>query len=71
MDWLLDQAKSASPFVAVFLLIVGGSTIGVLWRSLVKSQREVTELARGQNRVMMKFTRALDKLANKVARNGR
>lgn len=66
MDWLFDQAKTASPFVAAFCIFVAG----VLWRQHVKDQRTIVSMGREMTRAMSAVSRNLGRLAGKNS-NGR
>ena len=62
MDWLLKQAETASPFVAVFSLGVAG----ILWRQHLKDARTVASLVASSNRAMIAATRAITRLGTIV-----
>lgn len=59
MDWLLSQAQTASPFVAVFCL----GACGVLWHTHIKDQRTILSMASSMTRALLASARAMEKLA--------
>lgn len=70
LSWLFEQAKTASPFVAVICL--GGSIVfgRILWRVMwlrhLRDIDDVKEIARAQIRVQEEDTKAKEKLAHAI-----
>ena len=54
LNWVMEQAKAASPLVAVFCLGVAG----LLWRQHVKDQRTILAMWRAQMAAAKAQTRA-------------
>jgi hypothetical protein len=72
LSWVLDQAKSAGPLVAVAAIAVNV----ILWRSLrseqTKNRGSTEAMARSMTRAMIANAKALSKLSTKLERrNGR
>jgi len=73
MDWLLTQAQTASPFVAVFCIIVLGTVVPVLWRRHLKDQDNHNRLSQAflrsnvaQAKAMNAISRAIGELSGKL-----
>ncbi len=62
MDWLLTQAQTAGPFVAVFCLGVAG----LLWRQHLRDLRTIASMGSSMNRALTASARAMEKLAGKI-----
>lgn len=60
--WLWDQAKFASPFVAVFCL----AACGILWRQHVRDLKSLESIARSNNRAMVANAKSTTRLAASV-----
>lgn len=67
MEWLIEQAKTASPFVAMFCLGVAA----LLWRQHLADQKKFDDMMATTNRAMVAAARALSKLATKIEGNNR
>lgn len=63
MEWLIEQAKVASPFVAMFSLLVSGFAVKVLWAQHQQDQKTILELSAELKRSMTATARALARLA--------
>lgn len=66
MEWLIGQAQTASPFIAVFMMVVGGSAVLVLWKQHQKDQQRLESITAQGNRAMTAAAKALTKLATKI-----
>lgn len=68
LEWLLEQAKTASPLFAVGCL----AAVGVLWRQHIKDQRTIQSLNQSGSRAMTAVARAMTRLSTKIeAERGR
>jgi hypothetical protein len=61
LNWLFEQARTASPFVAVFCLLA----VVVMWRQHRRDQDDIREL----NRAFLRAMTATAAAQGKVARN--
>lgn len=71
MEWILEQAKTASPFVAVFCLMVSGLAVKVLWGQHQRDQQTILSLSGELKRSMTATAKALAKLAAMIESSGR
>lgn len=62
MDWLLQQAQTASPFVSVFCL----TAAGVLYRQHIKDQATILSIANSSNEAMAKAAVAIEGLTGVI-----
>jgi hypothetical protein len=67
MEWLLTQAQTAGPFVAVFCLGVAA----ILWRQHIKDQRTIASMGSSMTRALTASARAMEKLAGKIENHRR
>ncbi len=70
LSWLMEQAKTASPFIAVFSLSIGGSVSWVLWKQHQRDMRSLVSIGRSQARAMISVAQSVAKLSAKIG-NGR
>lgn len=61
VDWLLEQAKSASPLFAFGCLCA----LGMLWRQYIKDQNTIKSLTSSTTKALVAIARAMTKLAAK------
>lgn len=62
MDWLLQQAQTASPFVAVFCLMA----LGVLYRQHIKDQATIIAMAKSAGEAITKSAVAIEGLTGMI-----
>lgn len=63
MDWLLQQAQTASPFVAVFCLTALGIVVPLLWRQHIKDQVTILAITKEGNEAMLAISVSMERLA--------
>lgn len=68
MDWLLVQAQTAGPFVAVFCMVVLSLVAGVLWRQHLRDQATILSMTESITRAMVASARAQERLAASIRR---
>jgi len=66
--WLWDQAKQASPFVAVFCLGAWAVDRSVLWRRHVQDIKTIESMARSTTRAMLAQAKSTARLSSSVQR---
>jgi len=62
VDWLLQQAQSASPLFAFGALVA----LGILWRQHLKDQKTIETMSIQMTRSMVATARALTKMATVI-----
>jgi len=62
MDWLLQQAQTASPFVAVFCL----TACAVLYRQHIRDQITILSMAKSQGEAMTSTAVALERMVSAI-----
>lgn len=71
MDWLIEQAKTASPFVAVFCLVFSGLGFRVLWKQHQMDLTEIKGLNSAYTKAMTATARALERIASSAEKRKR
>lgn len=71
MEWLLAQAQTASPFVAVFCLVVSGLGFRVLWKQHQLDLKEIKGLNSAYTKAMTATARALERIASSAEKRKR
>lgn len=67
MDWLVQQAHSASPFIATFCLLIGAAAV-----KLYLAERKLNRVdSRAYTAATVKTARVIEKLASGLERSQR
>lgn len=63
MDWLAEEAQRAGPFIAVFMFVVGGFVIKILWDQLLFERKEHRTAEKEFTAAAVRMAKAIERVA--------